>query len=57
MLGISRWNTPPAIWFQVYWAVHFLQNTDVIGLGIFIKGSFVQIIVGFLKKLGLLVVS
>ena len=49
---------PPAIWLKVYWAVHFLQNTNVVGLGIVIKGSFVQIIAGpSKKKLGLLVVS
>ena len=40
----------PAIWFKVYWVVHFLQNTDVVGLGIVIKGSFVQIIAGPSKK-------
>ena len=48
----------PVIWFKVYWVVHFLQNTDVVGLGIVIKGSFVQIIASpSKKKLGLLVVS
>ena len=47
---MSRWIPPPAIWFKVYWDVHFLQNIDVVGLGIVIKGSFVQIIAGPSKK-------
>ena len=36
---------------KVYWTVHFWQNTDVGGIGIFLKGSFVQIIVGSSKKI------
>ena len=51
MLGMSRWNTPTVIYFKVYWAIHFLQNTDVVGFRIFIKGSFVQIIAGSFKNI------